>query len=75
MLSGTYDRITALTVSVDMHFNIPCSRARDIPKVDLPVPGPPLMSMSFGGSFSRRGGAVLKCSRCFIDAVREVVAS
>ena len=73
MLSGTYERITARTVSVDMHFNIPWSSATDMPKVDLPVPGPPLMSMSLGGSFSRWGGAALKCNRCFIDAAMAVV--
>ena len=60
ILSGTYERITALTVSVEMHFNMPCSSARDIPNVDLPVPGPPLIRMSFGGSFSRSVGPVLK---------------
>eukprot|EP00980_Cylindrotheca_fusiformis_P020260 scaffold7329_cov117-Cylindrotheca_fusiformis.AAC.3 len=31
-------RMTARTVSVLMHLRISCSRAKDMPKVDLPVP-------------------------------------
>jgi hypothetical protein len=49
---------------------MPCSSASDIPNVDLPVPGPPLMRMSFGGSLSR-SSPVLKWRRCFIDAFRD----
>jgi hypothetical protein len=69
ILSGTYERITARTVSVDMHFKMPCSRARDIPKVLFPVPGPPLMRINFGGSFLLlKGGGELNVRRCFMEA-------
>jgi hypothetical protein len=40
MLSGTYERIMACTVSVEMQLNMPCSNAKDMPNIDLPVPGP-----------------------------------
>lgn len=75
MLSGTYERMTARTVSVEMHFNIPCSSASDMPNVDFPVPGQPLIKISFGGSFPFfSGGGELKVSRCFIDACTDVSA-
>ncbi len=72
--SGTYERITARTVSVDIHLRMPCSSASDMPNVDLPVPGEPLISMSLGGSFPslRCGRAELNLRRC-IEAWIEVV--
>ena len=76
MLSGTYDRITARTVSVEIHFKIPCSSASDIPNVDLPVPGPPLIRINFGGSFPfLKGGGELNVRRCFMEADNEVDAA
>ena len=73
MSSGTYERITARTVSVEMHFNIPCSSASDIPNVDFPVPGEPLINISLGGSlpFLSCGCTELNLRRC-IEAWREV---
>ena len=74
MLSGTYERITARTVSVDMHFNIPCSNARDMPNVLLPVPGQPLIKISLGGCFaSRNGVGELNVRRCFMPVADKEV--
>lgn len=74
ILSGTYDLITARTVSVEMHLSIPCSSAKDIPKVLFPVPGPPLIRISFGGSFVfLTGGGELNVRRCFMEADNAVV--
>ena len=72
MLSGTYERITARTVSVDIHFRIPCSKANDIPNVLLPVPGHPAIKISLGGVFpSFKGGGELKVRRCFTPPAPE----
>jgi len=73
MLSGTYERITARTVSVEMHFRMPCSRAKDIPNVDFPVPGPPLIRINLGGSLAfLKGGGELNVRRCFMETDNEV---
>ena len=42
------DRITALTMSVEMHLRIPWSREMDIPKVNFPVPVHPPTRTSLG---------------------------
>mmetsp|Transcript_24694 Transcript_24694/g.37447 ORF Transcript_24694/g.37447 Transcript_24694/m.37447 type:complete len:95 (+) Transcript_24694:938-1222(+) len=53
---------------------MPCSRARDMPNVDLPVPGPPLIRISFGGSFTfLKGGGELNARRCFMEADNDEV--
>mmetsp|Transcript_25963 Transcript_25963/g.54840 ORF Transcript_25963/g.54840 Transcript_25963/m.54840 type:complete len:122 (-) Transcript_25963:125-490(-) len=52
---------------------MPCSKARDMPNVLLPVPGHPLIKISFGGSFPfRSGGGELNVIRCFIEEYTEV---
>ena len=56
-----------------MHFNMPCSNARDMPKVLFPVPGHPVMIISFGGSFpSLSGGGALNVRRCLTPADKAV---
>lgn len=56
-----------------MHFNIPCSNAKDIPNVLLPVPGHPVINISLGGSLpSLSGGGELKVRRCFTAAEMDV---
>jgi len=56
-----------------MHFNMPCSNARDMPKVLFPVPGHPVMIISFGGSFPYlSGGGALNVRRCLTPADKAV---
>mmetsp|Transcript_9303 Transcript_9303/g.13681 ORF Transcript_9303/g.13681 Transcript_9303/m.13681 type:complete len:93 (-) Transcript_9303:52-330(-) len=53
---------------------MPCSRARDMPNVDLPVPGPPPIRINFGGSFTfLKGGGELNARRCFMEADNDEV--
>ncbi len=47
-----------------------------MPNVLLPVPGPPLIRINFGGSFTfLKGGGELNARRCFMEAGNEVDAA
>ena len=57
-----------------MHFRIPCSKANDIPKVDFPVPGQPLIITSCGRSDVERNAGALKLRRCLSPPARALVS-